>query len=230
MNIFVIDTETTGLDPAVDRVVEIAAVEMSLADGAWSIGAGAVSFVNPRRPIPPEASAVHHILDADVAAAPDMLEAIDKVLPVTWRDSVDLVAAHNARFDLSFLPMLKEKRWIDTYRCALHVWPDAPRHNNCTLFYWLGCPRPAEVRAHSALFDAHVTAHLLSRLLENLTVDDLLKLSTKLVVLKTCRFGKHSGALWMDVPLDYLQWASRQDFDPDVAFTVKHEIQRRKSL
>lgn len=229
MKIFVVDTETTGLDPATDRVVEIAAVGMSSGENGWSIGDGARSLVNPRRPIPPEASAVHHILDADVANAPDMLEAIDRVLPLAWQDSVDVFVAHNARFDLGFLPMLKDKRWIDTYRCALHVWPDAPRHNNCTLFYWLGIPRFEEARAHSALFDASVTARLLLRLLAERSVEELIALSTKLVVLKTCRFGKHAGTPWVDVPIDYLQWAAKQGFEPDVNFTIKHEIKRRQS-
>jgi len=223
--IWVVDTETTGLDPKEDRVIEIAAV---LLESKWMMGAPTSSFVNPRRPIPPEASAVHHILDADLADAPDLGEAIDRVLTPSWRESTNVIAAHNARFDRSFLPPLQEKRWLDTYRCAMHVWPDAPSFKNAALFYWRGFQRIEPVEAHRAAYDALMTAHVLMALLEEREVDELLELSTKAVVLKKVGFGKHFGQLWTDVPMDYLDWASRQDFDPDVKLTVKSEILRRK--
>jgi exodeoxyribonuclease X len=234
MIIHVLDTETTGPDPEKDRVVELAAVEVAqvLVPGTdepcWSIGAPVVSFVNPRIPIPPEASGVHHIVDADVAGAPDLGEAIDRVLGPMWRDRVDIIAAHNARFDRDMLPPLKEKRWLDTYRCSLHVWPDAPDFKNGTLFYYTGGVRMIELIAHRSLFDATLTAHILVKLLAERTVDELLVLSHKAVVLKKVGFGKHFGSLWVDVPDGYIKWALRvDDLDPDVKFTVKKEAQRR---
>ena len=218
--IVVVDTETTGLDPVTDRVVEIACVPPS--------GHGARSLVYPRRPIPPEASAVHHIIDADVAGAPDLGDALSLALFPHSVDEVEIFAAHNARFDRDFLPMLHDKKWIDTWRCAMHVWPDAPAFGNQVLRYWLGIDLPRE-GAHRALQDATVTWHILGRLMDERTVDDLLKLSTKAVVLRKVGFGKHFGSLWADVPLDYLEWCARQDFDPDVKFTVKSELARRAS-
>jgi exodeoxyribonuclease X len=229
-HIHVIDTETTGLDPASDRVVEVAAVKVE-PDGAagpgWSAREGWQSFVNPSRAIPPEASAIHHIIDADCSGAPRLGNAIEMVIGPDWPEGVDVVAAHNARFDRGFLPMLQDKRWIDTYRCALHIWPDAPGHSNMTLRYWLGIDLPRE-GAHRALADATVTAHILIEMLKNRAVDDLLKLSTKAALLRKVRFGKHTGKLWTEVPADYLVWSQKQDFDPDVKFTVKSELQRRK--
>jgi exodeoxyribonuclease X len=229
--IFIVDTETTGLDPATDRVVELAAIRLEQVDDVtWEHTLMGSSFVNPRRPIPPEASAVHHIVDSDVADAPDLGEAIDHLLTPFWFDNIHIIAAHNARFDRDFLPPLKEKRWIDTYRCAMHVWPDAPSFKNAVLFYWRGFKRIEPVEPHRAAYDALLTTHLLIALLAERTVDELLRLSTKAVVLRTVRFGKHSGSLWTEVPIDYLQWASRQDFDPDVKFTVKTEIARRAGV
>ena len=236
MIIHIVDTETTGLDPTSDRVVELAAVQIkelsvegvSPLNPTWTIGAPASSFVNPRKPIPPEVTAVHHILDADVANAPDLGEAIDRVLTPFWRETVDIVAAHNARFDRDFLPPLKDKRWIDTYRCALHLWPEAPSFKNASLFYWKGNRRIEPVEAHRAAYDALLTAHLLQAMLAERTVDELLKMSTKAVLLRKVAFGKHAGQLWTEVPGSYLAWASTQDFDPDVKFTVKSEIARRR--
>jgi exodeoxyribonuclease X len=234
MHIHVIDTETTGLDPEKDAVVEFAAVKIveakALGAGGdqtfWHVKARWSSFVDPRRPIPPEASAVHHIIDADVADAPALGNAVANVFGPDWPDEIDILAAHNCRFDLGFLPMLKDKRWIDTYRCALHIWPDAPSHSNQALRYWLKIDLPRD-GAHRALADATVTAHVLVAILRERTVDDLIKLSTKAVVLRKVGFGKHFGSLWTEVPHDYLSWAAKQDFDPDVRFTIKSEIARR---
>ena len=178
--IWVIDTETTGLDPQRDRCVELAAVEIigfavdgvAPLSGQWRIGAATSSFVNPRIPIPSEASGVHHIVDIDVENAPDLGEAIERVLGSFWRDSDEVIAGHNCRFDRDFLPPLREKRWLDTYRAALHVWPDAPNFKNGTLFYWRGEKRLEDGNAHRALFDAHMTARVLIHLLAERSLDE----------------------------------------------------------
>ena len=221
--ITVIDVETTGLDPEVDRVVEISAVQVEENQAGWSIGRGLSSRVNPGRLIPPEASAIHHILDQDVAFA----GSLENAMVSFGLDSAGIIAGHNCRFDRAFLPTLHDRQWIDTWRCAMHVWQDAPSFGNCVLFYWLGIPRLDDVAPHSALFDARVTAHVLCRLLAERSLDDLLRLSMKAVILKKVGFGKHFGSLWTEVPTDYLQWASKQDFEPDVKFTIKVELARR---
>jgi exodeoxyribonuclease X len=171
--ITVIDVETTGLDCAKDSVVEIAAIEVALDHMEWGkIGPPRVSFVNPHRPIPPEVSAIHHIIDSDVAEAPDLSEALDHVLTPMWPQSVDIIAAHNVKFDRGFLPMLHDKRWLCTWRCAMHVYPDAPSFSNAALFYWLDGKRPADVRPHRGDFDVIMTATILCCLLGLRTLDE----------------------------------------------------------
>ena len=59
-NIIIIDTETTGTDPQVDRLVELAGVPLSPTCRDFS------TLVNPGREIPPEAKAIHHITEEDV--------------------------------------------------------------------------------------------------------------------------------------------------------------------
>ncbi len=52
----VVDTETTGLNPAEDRVVSLASVSVHFADAKYQVNRiEQDSFVNPGRPIPPEA-------------------------------------------------------------------------------------------------------------------------------------------------------------------------------
>ncbi len=65
------DTETTGIQPANDRVIEIAAYDPL--DGRQF-----VQLVNPGRPIPAEATAIHHITNEMVAEAPSFAEVADQ--------------------------------------------------------------------------------------------------------------------------------------------------------
>ncbi|MDD3885705.1 MAG: 3'-5' exonuclease [Victivallaceae bacterium] len=92
----VFDLETTGMSPAGDRIVELAALRIER-DGSQS---EYQSLINPGRPIPPGVTAIHHITDAMVATSPHF--------PVVAREFIGFAAestlvAHNARFDLGFL-------------------------------------------------------------------------------------------------------------------------------
>ncbi|MGZ9073597.1 MAG: exonuclease domain-containing protein, partial [Rhodoplanes sp.] len=61
----VLDTETTGLSPeGDDRVIEIGAVELI---NHVPTGRTFQCYVNPERPVPAEALAVHGISDAFLA-------------------------------------------------------------------------------------------------------------------------------------------------------------------
>lgn len=224
-NIQVIDIETTGLDPVEHDVVELGWCSVDYGDDArWRVGSGGAEFVFPGREIPPEASAVHHIIDADVLRA-------ERLVMVAKRLDGDILAAHDAKFEQGFLNEFTFARWICTYKCALRVWPDAPSHSNQTLRYWLnpeGLGRAIPQPAHRAYPDAYVTAFLLRDILnEHLTVEEAIQVSNEPALLKKVHFGKHQGQQWSEVPLGYLHWAFDQDFDEDVAYTVRHEIQRR---
>jgi DNA polymerase III epsilon subunit-like protein len=122
----VFDVETTGLKPDEGaRAIEVATVLVGVkTDGTVIIQErGKRSFVNPHCPIPPQASGVHHIIDKDIEGAPDLDEALYRVLDPFGLDAIGICAAHNSKFDSAFLPMLSDRQWIDTLRCAKHVWP-----------------------------------------------------------------------------------------------------------
>lgn len=94
--IAVVDTETTGLDPAIDRVVEVAVVILRRGEtverASW--------LVNPLRPIPEPATRVHGIGDADVLGAPIFLELAGRLEGMLAGRPV---AAFGARFDRAVL-------------------------------------------------------------------------------------------------------------------------------
>ena len=96
LSIVAIDTETTGRDPAIDRIVEVAAVVW---DGT-QIVARLSWLLNPGRPIPQEASDVHGITDADIADKPPFSQVLPNLIE-TLRGKVPL--AYNAHFDRQFL-------------------------------------------------------------------------------------------------------------------------------
>lgn len=121
-----LDFETTGLDPACERVVEIGALRFRVAEpdcpadagplfaaayegeaacgggGELALGEeGSLSLlVNPGKRIPPATTAIHGIRDEDVEGEPPFA-ALAPALAELARGAV--IIAHNAPFDLSFL-------------------------------------------------------------------------------------------------------------------------------
>lgn len=227
ITIRVFDTETSGIE-ATDEVIEIGAVDLDCRD--QSIKVFAEMLAKPSKPITPEAMAIHHITNEEVAAAKEWPE----VWPHFFNDpSISAFAAHNAAFDGKFITddMLKGRPLICTYKAALRVWPDAPKHSNQVLRYWLGlqifenCSPP-----HRAVPDAVVTAHILRELLKYASLDDMIKWSIEPALLPKIMFGKHAGAKWSDVPEDYLNWIlGVDDMEADVKWNAGIEIKRRKT-
>ena len=228
----IVDTETTGVDPKVDRVVELAMLE---ATDPSSDASSFQALVNPQMPIPCTASAVHHIVDEDVAGAPT-LELLTEDIAAFARDDAVFVA-HNAEFDRAFLPMLANHRWLCTQRLAQHLMPDAPAFGNQVLRYHFGA-RIQVGNTHRALADCHVSAYVLRRLLDRYIVSGrtndlatLLAFAASPILLVNMPFGKHRGAKIADVPSDYLLWALRSmaDMGPDLRYTFETEITRRRA-
>lgn len=233
MLVRVVDLETTGFEPPAG-ICEIGLCDL-VQDGAdWLVGLPANLLVDPGHPIPPETSAVHHIIDSDVVDAPGFGEAATAVFfdEERMQSRHMVLVAHNARFERQWLTpeVTGEVHWICTYKCALTVWPEAPAHTNGTLRYWLNPPgldRSKADPAHRAGPDAYVTAFLLRELLARTTLDDLVLISSRPALLPRCTFGKHRGTAWADVPADYLRWVTGQQMDEDVLHTARHHLNKR---
>jgi DNA polymerase-3 subunit epsilon len=126
----ILDTETTGLDPAKgDRIVEIGAVELF---NHVATGNTFHVYINPERAMPAEAQAVHGLTDAFLRDKPVFAAVADDFL--AFIGDAPLII-HNASFDMAFLnaelgylgkPQIDAGRVVDTLAIARRKFPMAP--------------------------------------------------------------------------------------------------------
>ena len=154
-----IDLETTGVDPRVDRVVEVGVLKVAQ-------DAEPIRFrrlINPGISIPPAARAVHGIADEDVAEMPQF-PAIAPELALLLADT-DLAGFNIRRFDLPFLVAefaragfafpTGDRAVLDVQR-IFHG--REPRDLAAALRFYCGRDHAG---AHGALADAEATAAVL---------------------------------------------------------------------
>jgi DNA polymerase III epsilon subunit family exonuclease len=153
----VIDTETTGTDPKMSDLVEVAAVKIkgTKVVDRWS------TFVNPGRPI--VGNQMHGITDKDVKGAPSPKEAAEKLLAFIGPDA--LVVGHNVGFDIGFIEeamgdgfRVRPGSYIDTLVIAREGYPGSESYKLPDLARFFGVEL---TQSHRALPDAEATANLL---------------------------------------------------------------------
>jgi len=222
----VIDYETTGTPEDADaEIIEFGRIDVDLA--TRQIGNAWTSLCCPRGPIPAVVKAVHHITEVDVRDAPQARELWEPFFDGCGPN--DILVAHNAKFEQHFHAG-DGRPWIDTYKVARVVFPDAPTHSNQGLRYLLDLPVDRERASppHRALPDAYVTAHLLVRLMDFKTIDEMVHISNYPALLKIMNFGKHRGMTFAAAPLDYLEWlVFKSDMDEDTKFSSRYWIAKR---
>jgi len=152
------DTETTGLDPKQNRVIEIGALRFDAA----GVSSRFSVLINPERPMPAEASRINGITDAMLADKPTASDVLPDFL--TFIGNATLIA-HNAPFDINFineelsrvmLPQLSN-RVVDTRIFARDVFPGLPRYALQELAKHFGIEA---LDAHRAEDDARVCMEL----------------------------------------------------------------------
>jgi len=229
----VIDLETTGSHPPAHGVCEVGWQDVVQSPGGfWVIGEKCGSLlINPGRLIPAVTMAVHHIVDADVVAAPFWSEVASQILRP--EGGVLALAAHSAAFEQRFCtPALTGgARWICTWKCALRLYPDSPRFSNQVLRYWRmpeGLDREIGLPVHRAFSDAYVTAHLLRDMLNSTSLEQLLVWSAEPGLLPRVPAGAHRGLSWGELATDVLD-GFLGDRSEDVRFSAKTELERRNS-
>jgi DNA polymerase-3 subunit epsilon len=159
-----LDLETTGLRIGTDRILELAVIRLSPNGDVFE----KVRRFNPEMPIPPEATAVHGITDADVAHEtpfPARARSLSELL-----EPCDIAGFNIRRFDLPILlaefrragvPFDVEGRRLLDVQMIFHR--EEPRDLSAAVRFYLH--RELE-EAHSALADIRATAAVLAAQLE----------------------------------------------------------------
>jgi DNA polymerase-3 subunit epsilon/CBS domain-containing protein len=164
----VLDTETTSLDPARARIVEVAAIR--LAGGQLQPQSSFRALVRPDESIPAAATAIHGISDVTVASAGRFADVWPQL-----RDflGADTVIGHTIGFDFAVLKSECERarvgwrapRSLDTRLLAEVAEPRLADFSLDQVAAWLG----VEIKErHSALADAVTTGRIFIALLPKL--------------------------------------------------------------
>lgn len=223
-----IDCEATGLDTENDRVIEIAVAIFRGNEIIYQFE----TLIDPRIEIPEESRKIHGIKQEMVQGKP----GIEEVLPVILKEIGQRpIMGHGIGFDINILKQeairhhllwpLEGVLSIDTLRMA-RLYGQSPVNSLEMLRQHFNIPQEG---AHRAMSDVIVNIQVFEKLAKgHKTLGDLLTALSKPIEMKIMPLGKHKGRALKEIPLDYLKWAVKKDFDQDLIFSLKQEIKKRQ--
>ncbi len=226
------DLETTGIDVATDRIVELSFVRLEPNGNRQSM----TLRLNPERHISEEASAVHGIYDADVKDFPTFRDKAEELKNIF--DGCDLAGFNSNRFDIPLLAEefiragvvidLNSARRVDVQNIYHKL-----ERRTLVAAYKFYCNKDLE-NAHSALADTEATLEVLEAQLDHYPeelkndIDFLADFSSRDNFVdfagrfaynekgeEIVNFGKHKGRLVKDVlriEPSYYNWMMQRDF------------------
>lgn len=244
-----LDLETTGVDPVVDRIVEISMVKVH-PDGRKEVK---TRRINPEMPIPPQATAVHGISDEDVKDCPKFKE-IAKSL-AAWIEGADMAGYNSNKFDIPVLAEeflragvdvnLKKRKFVDVQNIFYRM-----EQRTLVAAYKFYCGKEL-VDAHSAEADTMATYEVLKAQLDRYPEelqndveflsefsqrDNSVDFAGRIVYnengVECFGFGKHKGRPVCDVFREepsYYSWMMNGDF-PAYTKKVITELRLRDSV
>jgi DNA polymerase-3 subunit epsilon len=226
-----LDLETTGINIANDRIVEISVLKIT-PEGKeeWMI-----SRINPEMPIPPKSTAIHGISDADIASSPTFREIAKNL--ASFLEGCDLSGYNALKFDIPVLAEeflrvnvdfnFKKRKYVDV-QVIFHK----KEQRTLSAAYLFYCNKNLN-DAHSSKADTQATYEVLKAQLDRYTdlVNDIEKLSEfsahntsadfigRIIYdengVETFNFGKHKGKtvekVFREDPA-YYSWMMNGDF------------------
>lgn len=242
-----IDLETTGVNLATDRIIEIAIVKV-LPDGKRSVKR---KLINPQIPIPKQSSDLHGITDEMVKDAPAFKDVAHELKQML--DGCDIAGYNSNRFDIPMLVEeflraevdfdMKGRRLVDVQNIFHKM-----EQRTLSAAYKFYCNKILE-GAHSAEIDATATHEILIAQLQRYpdlgtSVESVLKLIGEETIVDFARrfimengieifnFGKYKGrpvAEVLRVEPQYYDWMMKGDF-PQYTKQKLTEIRTRSLL
>lgn len=151
------DLETTGVNILKDRIVEISLVK--ILPGKEHEPIVKTRRINPEMPIPAEATAIHHITDADVADAPTFRQVAHSL--ADQMRGCDIAGFNSNRFDIPLLDEEFHRAGVDfDFHRAQFIDVQTIFHKmeprNLTAAYRFYCDKELE-GAHGATADTMAT-------------------------------------------------------------------------
>ncbi|MBI3900947.1 MAG: DUF3820 family protein [Chlamydiia bacterium] len=223
-----LDCESTGLEPKQDRIIEIAAVTFTF-DGVIE---SVESLIDPECQISGESQAIHHISCEMVKGKPKISTILPKILKMS---EGKILVGHGIGFDRALITAeamrhqipckIEENPYFDTLRMA-RLYGGSPVNSLQQLRQHFNIQPEG---AHRAMSDVLVNIEVFKHLAKPYrTTEELFSILQKPIRLRTMPLGKHKGRQFDEIPLEYLLWAERKNFDQDLLYSLRCEIRSRK--
>lgn len=228
-----LDTETTGIDPLIDRLFQVA---YKFEGKMYS------SYFKPPVPISVKSMSISHVTNKDVE---DKEEFSTSEFKRRLQDVLDggVLVAHNAWFDIDMLSKegVKVEKFIDTLKVIkfLDVENLIPEYGLQYLRYFLEFD--IDATAHEAEGDVLVLEKLFEYLYQRMlfeykdgkaVIEKMIEISKNPLLLRIFNYGKHKGKKIEEVvsyDKGYLEWLlekklSEEYFDEDWIYTLKYHL------
>jgi len=234
--VYCLDLETTSVEKDNAEIIEFSMVSPYG-------NATLESLYKSEKGIPPEVSAITHLVDDDVKDKPVFTKESVENLQEVLNESV--VIAHQKRFDIEMLGMYGYE--VPVSLCSLRMAKKLYSNNETItafnlqyLRYALQLDVDRDLVAHRATPDATVVAALLNHILDVCEERGIIDIDEPYlpqiqywleqpIFIEEMPFGKHKGKKLVDIPLNYWEWAlgnmtclreDETDYDPDFYASV----------
>lgn len=223
-----VDCESTGLEPKTDRIIEIGMAVFTFREILDSFE----TLVDPECPIPPLSQEIHKISQEMLAGKPKIREVLP---PLLKKMEGKILVGHGIGFDIALIAeeakraqiptQIEKQPFIDTLRLA-RLYGESPVNSLQQLRQHFNI---APEEAHRAMSDVLVNIEVFKHLARPYkSAGEILEVLKKPIRMRLMPLGKHKGRKFDEIPLEYLLWAERKNFDQDLLFSIRMELRARK--
>lgn len=223
-----LDCESTGLEPDKDRIVEIAAASFTFDQVLDRFE----TLIDPECEIPQISQEIHKISPEMVEGKPKIASILPQFLKMIERR---ILVGHGIGFDIALIAaeakrhqipcQIEQQMYFDTLRMA-RLYGESPINSLQQLRQHFNIEPEG---AHRAMSDVIVNIEVFKQLAKPYqTTEDLFRILQKPIRLRAMPLGKHKGRRFDEIPLEYLVWAEKKNFDQDLLYSLRCEIRNRK--
>jgi len=223
-----LDCESTGLDPEKDRMIEVAAARFTFDRVLQTFE----TLIDPECEIPLVSQEIHKISSDMLQGKPKAAQILPELLNMVQGH---ILVGHGIGFDIALIAaeakraqiptQIHKQPFIDTLRMA-RLYGESPINSLEKLRQHFNIEPEG---AHRAMSDVIVNIEVFKFLAKSYqTTEQLFKILEKPIKLRAMPLGKHKGRRFDEIPVEYLLWAERKDFDQDLLYSIRSELRNRK--